>query len=91
MNRNHYQDPSSRAILALILLTLLFVSAGVVPAPAQTPTLLPTSMQTTDAFTGMSDTLVTAAVPARVAAGAVAISIVTPGGTAASPTKFTVN
>lgn len=49
MNRNHYQDPCSRAILALILLTLLFVCAGVVPAQAQTPTVFHTLMQTTDA------------------------------------------
>ena len=32
-----------------------------------------------------------ATVPEGVAAGSVAISIVTPGGTAASPTKFMVN
>jgi hypothetical protein len=32
-----------------------------------------------------------ATVPSRVAAGAVTISIVTPGGAAASPTKFMVN
>jgi uncharacterized repeat protein (TIGR03803 family) len=42
-------------------------------------------------LTVKSDTQVTAVVPAGVAAGAVAISIVTPGGTAAGPTKFTVN
>jgi len=49
MNRNHYQDPSSRSTLALILLTLLFVCAGVVPAQTQTPTVLHTFMQTKDA------------------------------------------
>jgi hypothetical protein len=38
-----------------------------------------------------SDTQITANVPAGLAAGAVTISITTPGGTAASATKFTVN
>lgn len=41
-------------------------------------------------FTVVSDTQVTAVVP-TVPLGAVVISVVTPGGTAASPTKFTVN
>jgi hypothetical protein len=38
-----------------------------------------------------SDSEVTADVPSGLAAGAVTISITTPGGTANSPTKFTVN
>jgi uncharacterized repeat protein (TIGR03803 family) len=38
-----------------------------------------------------SDTQITADVPAGLAAGAVTISIATPGGTASSATKFTVN
>jgi hypothetical protein len=42
-------------------------------------------------FTVVSDSQVTAIVPAGLAAGAVKISITTPGGTANSPTKFTVN
>ncbi|MGC1449805.1 MAG: choice-of-anchor tandem repeat GloVer-containing protein [Candidatus Sulfotelmatobacter sp.] len=39
----------------------------------------------------VSDSEVTAVVPSGLAAGAVTISITTPGGTANSPTKFTVN
>ncbi|MGB9074803.1 MAG: choice-of-anchor tandem repeat GloVer-containing protein [Terriglobales bacterium] len=42
-------------------------------------------------FTVVSDSEVTAVVPSGLAAGAVTISITTPGGTAKSPTKFTVN
>jgi uncharacterized repeat protein (TIGR03803 family) len=42
-------------------------------------------------FTVKSDLEVTADVPSGLAAGAVTISITTPGGTANSPTKFTVN
>lgn len=42
-------------------------------------------------FTVVSDSQVTAVVPSGLAAGAVTISIITPGGTANSPTKFTVN
>jgi hypothetical protein len=42
-------------------------------------------------FTVVSDSEVTADVPSALAPGAVAISITTPGGTANSPTKFTVN
>jgi hypothetical protein len=38
-----------------------------------------------------SDTQITANVPAGLSAGAVTISITTPGGTATSATKFTVN
>jgi hypothetical protein len=83
MNRKRHQDPCSRATLALIWLTLRLVSAGVVAVQAQTPTVL--------AFTVASETQVTATVPAGVGAGAVAISIVTAGGTAARPTKFTVH
>jgi hypothetical protein len=41
-------------------------------------------------FTVVSDVEVTADVPSGLAAGAVVISITTPGGTADSPTKFTV-
>jgi hypothetical protein len=78
MNRNHYQDPSSRATFGFILLTLPLVRAGLVPAQAQTPTGLHTVMQTTDAFAAKSDTQVTAARPKEVA-GAMAVSIATPG------------
>jgi hypothetical protein len=42
-------------------------------------------------FTVVSDSEVTADVPSGLAAGTVTISIATPGGTANSPTKFTVN
>lgn len=42
-------------------------------------------------FTVVSDSEVTADVPSGLSAGAVTISITTPGGTANSPTKFTVN
>jgi uncharacterized repeat protein (TIGR03803 family) len=42
-------------------------------------------------FTVVSDSEVTADVPSGLAAGTVTISIITPGGTANSPTKFTVN
>jgi uncharacterized repeat protein (TIGR03803 family) len=42
-------------------------------------------------FTVVSDSKVTAVVPSGLAAGTVTISITTPGGTANSPTKFTVN
>jgi hypothetical protein len=42
-------------------------------------------------FTVVSDSQVTADVPSGVTPGAVTISITTPGGTANSPTKFTVN
>jgi uncharacterized repeat protein (TIGR03803 family) len=42
-------------------------------------------------FTVKSDSQVTAVVPSGLAAAAVTISITTPGGTANSPTKFTVN
>jgi hypothetical protein len=42
-------------------------------------------------LTVVSDSKVTAVVPSGLAAGAVTISITTPGGTANSPTKFTVN
>jgi uncharacterized repeat protein (TIGR03803 family) len=42
-------------------------------------------------FTVVSDSQVTAVVPSGLAAGAVTISITTPGGAANSPTKFTVN
>jgi hypothetical protein len=42
------------------------------------------------AFTVVSDAQVTAVVP-TVPLGAVAVSVVTPGGTAAGATKFTVN
>jgi hypothetical protein len=41
-------------------------------------------------FTVVSDSRVTAVVPSGLAAGAVPISITTPGGAANSPTKFTV-
>ena len=41
-------------------------------------------------FTVKSDSQVTAIVPTGLAAGAVSISVTTPGGTASSPTKFTV-
>ncbi len=41
-------------------------------------------------FTVVSDSQVTAVVPSGLAAGAVPISITTPGGSASSPTKFTV-
>lgn len=41
-------------------------------------------------FTVVSDSEVTADVPSGLAAGAVTISITAPGGTASSPTKFTV-
>ncbi|HEX4920325.1 MAG TPA: IPT/TIG domain-containing protein [Candidatus Bathyarchaeia archaeon] len=41
-------------------------------------------------FTVKSDSQVTAVVPAGLPAGAVTISITTPGGTGNSPTKFTV-
>jgi uncharacterized repeat protein (TIGR03803 family) len=41
-------------------------------------------------FTVVSDSKVTAVVPSGLAAGTVTISIATPGGTANSPTKFTV-
>jgi uncharacterized repeat protein (TIGR03803 family) len=42
-------------------------------------------------FTVVSDSEVTADVPSGLSPGAVTISIVTPGGTADGPTKFTVN
>ena len=42
-------------------------------------------------FTVVSDSKVTATVPSGLATGAVTISIITPGGTANSGTKFTVN
>jgi uncharacterized repeat protein (TIGR03803 family) len=42
-------------------------------------------------FTVVSDSKVTADVPSGLAPGAVTISITAPGGTASSPTKFTVN
>lgn len=42
-------------------------------------------------FTVVSDSEVTADVPSGLPAGAVTIYITTPGGTASSPTKFTVN
>ena len=42
-------------------------------------------------FTVVSDSEVTADVPSGLAAGTVTISVTTPGGTANSPTKFTVN
>jgi hypothetical protein len=42
-------------------------------------------------FTVISDSEVTADVPSGLAPGMVTISITTPGGTANSPTKFTVN
>lgn len=42
-------------------------------------------------FTVKSDSQLTAVVPSGLAAGAVTISIITPGGTANSATKFTVN
>jgi uncharacterized repeat protein (TIGR03803 family) len=42
-------------------------------------------------FTVVSDSEVTADVPSGLAPGAVTISVTTPGGTANSPTKFTVN
>jgi uncharacterized repeat protein (TIGR03803 family) len=42
-------------------------------------------------FTVVSDSQVTADVPSGLTPGAVTISITTPGGTANSPTKFTVN
>jgi uncharacterized repeat protein (TIGR03803 family) len=42
-------------------------------------------------FTVKSDSQVTAVVPSGLAAGAVTISIITPGGTANSPAKFTLN
>jgi hypothetical protein len=42
-------------------------------------------------FTVVSDSEVTADVPSGLSPGAVRISITTPGGTANSPTKFTVN
>jgi len=41
--------------------------------------------------TVVSDSKVTAVVPAGLAKGAVTISVTTPGGAANSPTKFTVN
>jgi uncharacterized repeat protein (TIGR03803 family) len=46
---------------------------------------------TATTFTVVSDLEVTADVPSGLAAGPVTISIITPGGTANSPTKFTVN
>ena len=46
---------------------------------------------TATTFTVVSDSEVTADVPSGLAAGPVTISIITPGGTANSPTKFTVN
>ncbi len=46
---------------------------------------------TATTFTVVSDSEVTADVPSGLAAGTVTISITTPGGTANSPTKFTVN
>ena len=42
-------------------------------------------------LTVVSDSEVTADVPSGLAAGTVAISVTTPGGSASSPTKFTVN
>jgi uncharacterized repeat protein (TIGR03803 family) len=45
----------------------------------------------TTTFTVVSDSQVTTVVPSGLAAGPVTISITTPGGTANSPTKFTVN
>jgi hypothetical protein len=42
-------------------------------------------------FTVVSDSEVTADVPSGLSPGTVTISITTPGGTANSPTKFTVN
>jgi hypothetical protein len=42
-------------------------------------------------FTVVSDSKVTAAVPSGLAAGAVTVSVTTPGGSASAPTKFTVN
>jgi len=41
--------------------------------------------------TVVSDSKVTAVVPAGLAKGAVTISVTTPGGAANGPTKFTVN
>jgi uncharacterized repeat protein (TIGR03803 family) len=46
---------------------------------------------TATTFTVVSDSEVTADVPSGLSPGAVTISITTPGGTANSPTKFTVN
>jgi uncharacterized repeat protein (TIGR03803 family) len=46
---------------------------------------------TATTFTVISDSKVTADVPSGLSPGAVTISITTPGGTANSPTKFTVN
>jgi len=46
---------------------------------------------TATTFTVVSDLEVTADVPSGLAAGPLTISIITPGGTANSPTKFTVN
>jgi hypothetical protein len=46
---------------------------------------------TATTFTVVSDSEVTADVPSGLATGPVTISITTPGGTANSPTKFTVN
>jgi uncharacterized repeat protein (TIGR03803 family) len=46
---------------------------------------------TATTFTVISDSKVTADVPSELSPGAVTISITTPGGTANSPTKFTVN
>jgi hypothetical protein len=45
----------------------------------------------TATFTVVSDSEVTTVVPTGLSSGAVTISITTPGGTANSPTKFTVN
>jgi len=45
----------------------------------------------TTTFTVVSDSQVTTVVPSGLAPGSVTISITTPGGTANSPTKFTVN
>jgi uncharacterized repeat protein (TIGR03803 family) len=45
----------------------------------------------TTTFTVVSDSEVTTVVPSGLAAGTVTISITSPGGTANSPTKFTVN
>ena len=46
---------------------------------------------TATTFTVVSDSQVTANVPSGLSPGTVTISVITPGGTANSPTKFTVN
>jgi len=94
MNRSRYRVPSWRANLALMLFALRFVCSGAIPIPGSglaPATAMKFGAVKATAFTVKSHTQATAAAPAGVVAGAVAISSVTPGGTAASPTKFKVN